>query len=84
VDHLCRVKLCINPAHLEYVTSAENVRRGFSPFMLNARKTHCSHGHRLDGDNLFYDQGKRQCLTCHRRRSKESMQRQRTKRKSLA
>ena len=27
-DHLCGVKCCVNPAHLEAVTHAENVRRG--------------------------------------------------------
>lgn len=27
VDHLCRVTRCVNPAHLEAVTGAENVRR---------------------------------------------------------
>jgi hypothetical protein len=28
LDHLCRVRSCVNPAHLEPVTHAENVRRG--------------------------------------------------------
>jgi hypothetical protein len=28
LDHLCRNRWCCNPAHLEPVTSAENVRRG--------------------------------------------------------
>jgi hypothetical protein len=28
LDHLCRVTACVNPAHLEPVTHAENVRRG--------------------------------------------------------
>lgn len=28
LDHLCRVRDCVNPAHLESVTSAENTRRG--------------------------------------------------------
>lgn len=27
IDHLCSVRLCVNPAHLEAVTLAENVRR---------------------------------------------------------
>lgn len=27
IDHLCRVKRCVNPAHLEPVTAAENTRR---------------------------------------------------------
>jgi hypothetical protein len=28
LDHLCRVRNCVNPTHLEEVTSAENTRRG--------------------------------------------------------
>lgn len=28
LDHLCRVRHCVNPAHLEPVTNAENQRRG--------------------------------------------------------
>lgn len=30
LDHLCRVPLCVNPAHLEAVTRSENVRRGYA------------------------------------------------------
>lgn len=29
IDHLCRVRLCVNPAHLEPVTAEENTRRGW-------------------------------------------------------
>jgi hypothetical protein len=27
VDHLCEVKVCVNPAHLELVTRGDNTRR---------------------------------------------------------
>lgn len=52
VDHLCRVRNCVNPEHLEAVTMQENIRRGISPAALNARKTHCKRGHELLGANL--------------------------------
>jgi len=48
IDHLCRNPKCVNPDHLEVVTRAENVMRGFSPHAINARKTHCKKGHKLD------------------------------------
>ena len=31
LDHLCRVRNCCNPDHLEPVTQAENTRRGLMP-----------------------------------------------------
>lgn len=41
LDHLCRVTRCVNPAHLEAVTSTENNRRAFrARDILHARKTH--------------------------------------------
>ena len=49
LDHLCRRKNCVNPAHLEVVTHAENVRRGVSTHLTMA-DAHLirelrSHGH---------------------------------------
>lgn len=68
LDHLCKHTLCCNPAHMEPVTQAENVRRGDSPFAINARKTHCDGGHELAGDNLWVNprNGQRRCKACAR------------------
>lgn len=30
LDHLCRVRACVNPEHLEPVTRSENLRRGYA------------------------------------------------------
>jgi hypothetical protein len=53
LDHLCRTHDCINPAHLEPVSTAENILRGTSPSALNAAKEVCPKGHPLSGDNLM-------------------------------
>lgn len=72
VDHLCRNRICVNPAHLEVVTHRENGMRGFSFAAENARKTHCNHGHPLSGANLrISTSGERVCKACVRRRRKE-------------
>lgn len=36
IDHLCRVRRCVNPAHLEPVTNRENVLRGIAARQLEA------------------------------------------------
>jgi hypothetical protein len=67
VDHLCRVRLCCNPRHLEPVTRGENVLRGAGFAAVNAAKTHCQNGHPLDSDNLVpagLQRGWRWCRIC--------------------
>jgi len=44
-DHICRNRGCINPNHIEIVTNVENVMRGESFAVLNAKKTKCIKGH---------------------------------------
>ena len=70
VDHLCRRPSCCNPAHLDFVPHRINTLRGDNAAAKNARKTHCLNGHPLNGTNLFYEQGKRQCRACNRTRKR--------------
>lgn len=77
IDHLCRVKACVNPMHLEVVTIRENLLRGETLSAANALKTHCPKGHLLAGDNLYIRPdsgpraGGRECKTCRRKRMRE-------------
>lgn len=75
LDHLCRNRICCNPAHLEPVAEKTNVLRGIGPTAVNARKTLCHRGHPLD---YTYPDGRRDCRTCRRedRRRYEERQRQ--------
>ena len=67
LDHLCRNRSCVNPAHLEPVTHSENVRRGNgAAFWRN--KTQCPQGHPYDEENTYFDgRGYRRCRACSRR-----------------
>lgn len=76
IDHLCRVKLCVNPMHLEPVTVRENLLRGMGWAGEFARRTHCVHGHPFDEANTRYNKsGGRACRACHRRWAAQRRQR---------
>ena len=70
LDHLCRNTGCVNPYHLEQVTSKENYLRGVGEPAKNARKTHCKRGHKFTPDNIYETNGGRSCKTCSKARSK--------------
>ena len=72
IDHLCRQRMCVNPAHLEPVTNGENVRRGALADLSYRRDTitHCPQGHEYTTSNSYIcKRGKRQCRTCRGKRS---------------
>lgn len=67
IDHLCRNRRCVNPAHLEPVTQQENARRSEQ-----ATRTSCSAGHPYTPANTAYrsrnGRPARVCRACDRLR----------------
>lgn len=64
IDHLCRVRACVNPAHLEAVTVKENQRRSSKPWT----RGECLRGHKLTPDNIYvwllHGVAQRTCRKC--------------------
>lgn len=83
LDHLCRVRNCVNPDHLEIVTQKENLRRGGTGWAggePGAQATHCIHGHAYTPENTYVfpnRQNARSCRICSNRRQREYEERKR-------
>ena len=81
VDHLCHVRGCVNPDHLEAVTREENRLRSLPRHReasARRRKAFCKYGHKMEGDNLQTDcRGYRRCVECRLRLRRERYARDR-------
>jgi hypothetical protein len=66
LDHLCRMRRCVNFKHVEPATRRTNLIRGVGFAGINHRKTHCPRGHEYSGENLYVNPrlGYRGCRTC--------------------
>jgi hypothetical protein len=78
IDHLCRVRNCVNPDHLEVVTQRENIMRGETVPATNAAKTHCPQGHEYTPENTAISRWGRRCRKCSFIRKRLKRQRART------
>lgn len=68
-DHVCRVRACVNPNHLQLVTHQENTLRSLGPTAINAQKTCCHNGHPFDRVWKRKDgRTERGCSICEKKR----------------
>ena len=77
LDHKCRVRCCVNPAHLEAMTAKENILRGEGACAHHARRTHCPKGHPLV--ELYGKRRKRGCPVCEAESARQTQIRKRNK-----
>lgn len=76
LDHLCKNRGCVNPAHIEQVHHTINVRRG-GVNGSNFTKTECKYGHEFTPENTYVrSNGWRSCRACDRRLMREHHARQ--------
>lgn len=73
LDHLCRNRSCLNPAHLEPVTPKENAQRGLTG-KYQSNRTHCPAGHPYDDVNTGWNRNGagrvgKYCKACLRART---------------
>lgn len=84
LDHLCRVRNCVNPAHLEPVTPAENTHRSLRS--RGAEIDKCINGHEKTPENTYVapKTGAKACRICRREvnRRREATRPKRDRRRS--
>ena len=78
IDHLCRVRNCVNPSHLEPVTRQVNHLRGLGRYNRQGQ-THCKRGHSL-ADGHINKRGGRDCRPCRKERNAKRWREQRDSR----
>ena len=67
IDHLCKNKGCVNPAHLEAVTHLVNLTRSSNRVGQWSYTTHCNHGHERTPENTYTSPaGHKNCRECMR------------------
>ena len=67
INHDCNNTRCVNPEHLTAMSLRNNLLLGTSFVAVNARKTHCKHGHEFTPENTYAKaQGCRDCKICRK------------------
>lgn len=78
IDHReCRLKLCVNPAHMVLCSQRENMLQPDGNGGINAAKTHCKNGHPFNWTNTHHyinsanGRPRRACRACWKERNRE-------------
>lgn len=77
IDHRCKNRKCVNPEHLQLVTSSASNFASNGPAAQQASKVHCAQGHPFSPENTIISKQSRgggvhrQCRICIRARDKE-------------
>ena len=72
IRHSCDNPKCVNPAHLNTGTQAQNVADMLRRHrQANQKKTHCKRGHPLFGGNLIMNGKNRACRICFNEKRRE-------------
>lgn len=79
LDHLCRNPRCVNPEHLEPVTSQENTLRGNTIAARRKAQSQCIRGHPFTEANTIARGRNRACRKCQRQAVRESQRHRRAK-----
>lgn len=84
INHVCGVKSCVNPLHLEVVTAAQNIQHARASGLMpasklsrrNAAKVACANGHGYTPENTYTTpKGHRVCRECKRASGRRRLQR---------
>lgn len=80
IDHICKVKHCVNPSHLRVLHTTDNILRSNEPRIVAHRKNQCTKGHSYTPENTYVaPSGNRRCRICLREKD-----RRRAKRRAIA
>lgn len=72
LHHKCGNKGCVNPYHCQLIHQREHAAIIGFPHKRMTPRTHCKHGHVLEGYNVMLRNGARTCRACHNQKTRDA------------